>query len=107
MQMLVDTVHEMFAASKSKLEKIAEEQWDTICRQLIERCKKQWSRQEELLQKIKPYLIHQRELYLAQDLLMKGQGIVIPESLQGEMLAHVHEGHMGIKCRARAQQAVW
>lgn len=39
---------------------------------------------------------------------MKGQRIVIPETLQPEMLDRVHEGHMGIiKCRLRAQQSVW
>lgn len=39
---------------------------------------------------------------------MKGQRIVIPETLQPEMLDRVHDGHMRItKCRLRAQQSVW
>lgn len=99
----------MLPVSKSKLEQIAKEQKrDNICAQLMDRCKKGWPRQEELPQRIKPYWVHQGELYMAKGLLMKGQRIVIPESLQREMLARIHEGHMGIsKCRARAQQAVW
>lgn len=71
-QVFVDTVHGMLPASKSKLEQIAEEQKkDNICAQLIDRCKKGWPRQEELPQKIKPYWIHQGELYIAKGLLIK------------------------------------
>jgi hypothetical protein len=71
-------------------------------------CKKGWPRQEELSQLLKPYWVHQSDFHCNGDLLMKGQWIVIPETLLPEMLDQVHEGHMGItKCRLRAQQSLW
>ncbi|KAL6459873.1 hypothetical protein MHYP_G00316320 [Metynnis hypsauchen] len=96
-------------ASQSKLQQIAEHQrQDVICSQLILQCKRGRPRQEELPQQLKTYWVHQGELHMNGDLLMKGQRIVIPETLQNEMFARLHEGHMGIsKCKLRAQQSVW
>ena len=36
------------------------------------------------------------ELTVAQGLIVKGQKIVVPSSLRGEMLEKLHEGHLGI-----------
>lgn len=41
-----------------------------------------WPREEELKKDIKPYWVHQSELYIANRLLMKGQRVVIPEKMQ-------------------------
>ena len=42
------------------------------------------------------------------NLLLYGPRIVIPTSLQKEILSKIHEGHQGIqKCRLRANTSVW
>ena len=80
-----------------------QQQWDPICSELIAQCKRGWPRQEELPQQLRPYWIHQSELHLNGDLLMKGQHIVIPETLQSEMLTRLHEKHIRItECRLKA-----
>ena len=39
---------------------------------------------------------------------MKGNCIIIPKSLQAEVLKQVHTGHQGLyKCKKRARRAVW
>ncbi|CDQ60651.1 unnamed protein product [Oncorhynchus mykiss] len=104
-QVSINAIRDSLPASQTKLQQIAEEQQrDHIYQQI---CKKGWPRQEELPQLLKPYWVHQSDFHCNGDLLMKGQRIVIPETLQPEMLDRVHDGHMGItKCRLRAQQSV-
>ncbi|RXN35694.1 Transposon Ty3-G Gag-Pol poly [Labeo rohita] len=41
-------------------------------------------------------------------LVLRGRQIVIPESLRGDMLQRIHQGHQGLtKCRERYRGAVW
>ena len=41
-------------------------------------------------------------------LLMKGRRILIPASMQQDILDKIHQGHQGmVKCMARAHEAVW
>lgn len=41
-------------------------------------------------------------------LLLKGTRLVIPSALRNDVLAKLHEGHLGIvKCKARARESVW
>ena len=48
------------------------------------------------------------ELSLHNDLLLRGNRIVIPANLKQEILHKLHEGHQGIvKCRLRAKESVW
>ena len=48
------------------------------------------------------------ELTVAQGLIVKGQKIVVPSSLRGEMLEKLHEGHLGInKTIARARDVLF
>ena len=48
------------------------------------------------------------EFTVAQGLIVKGQKIVVPSSLRGEMLEKLHEGHLGInKAIARAQDVLF
>ncbi|KAK1904365.1 putative protein K02A2.6, partial [Dissostichus eleginoides] len=55
-----------------------------------------------------PYWPERETLTLAGDLLLRGQRILIPQSMREEILNDLHSGHQGIvKCRARARQSVW
>lgn len=48
------------------------------------------------------------ELSIQEDLLVRGNRIVIPEKKREEILQKLHEGHMGIeKTRQRANNSVW
>ena len=48
------------------------------------------------------------ELSVSEGLLLKGEQIVIPSDLRGEILEKVHAGHLGLnKSRERAKGAVW
>lgn len=48
------------------------------------------------------------ELSVVNGILLRGNRIVIPFSLQEEMLNRIHDGHLGVvKCRERAKQGVW
>ena len=57
---------------------------------------------------MKPYWSTRGELTVVQSILLKGTRIVIPSSMQLEILDKIHEGHQGIaKCRERAKGSVW
>lgn len=55
------------------------------------------------------HLYHIRaELSVCDGLLLRGNRIVIPPSLQKDVLERIHHGHLGItKCRERAASSVW
>ena len=47
-------------------------------------------------------------LSMSKGLLLYNSRIVIPQSMQAEVLQKIHEGNIGVtKCRKRAQQTVW
>ncbi|XP_065180108.1 uncharacterized protein K02A2.6-like [Sycon ciliatum] len=55
-----------------------------------------------------PYFHSRQALSIADGCLYFGDRLVIPASLQSEVLRAIHEGHQGVtKCRARARAAVW
>ena len=51
------------------------------------------------------FFIIRGELSLHDELLVRGDRIVVPFSLRKQILERIHEGHMGVaKCRERANQ---
>lgn len=50
----------------------------------------------------------QVKLSVVDDLILYGTRVVIPESLQYEILMKIHHGHQGIqRCRLRVSSSVW
>ena len=55
-----------------------------------------------------PYRKSIEDLTILDGVLLKGQKIIIPSTMRGEMLHTIHEGHLGIeKCKRRARQSMY
>ena len=82
---------------------------DLTCRDVVKYCKFGWPSRSDLRGELLRYEPFQAEFTTTtSDLLLKGERIVVPNTLRPECLERIHEGHLGItKCRARAKQAVW
>jgi transposase InsO family protein len=105
----VDVVMSNLPASQNRIELIkTESAKDEICRNLISYCRDGWPEKSKLNEKLGPYWTMQGKFTVHDNLLFKGTRIVIPHSLQNEILNRVHDGHQGIvKCRERARSSVW
>ena len=67
-----------------------------------------WFSKENIDSAVKPYYAHRHEIVYNYDLLLKGQQIIIPNSMRREIRDLIHQGHQGIqKCKNRARQAVY
>ena len=74
----------------------------------MEFCLTQWPEKCNLSEKVRPYFGVAQEMSIADGLLLRGNRMIIPQSLRKDILAKIHTNHMGIvKCRERARQAVW
>ena len=96
-------------ASDSRLQQIIEAQEeDPVCRQIKTYCSEGWPDKHSVNDTLKPYWSTRGELNVVQNILLKGTRIVIPSSIQLEILDKIHEGQQGIaKCRERAKSSVW
>ena len=55
-----------------------------------------------------PFWNFRDELSMSDDIIFKGEKIVIPKKLQPEMLRHIHSSHLGIeKCKRRARDVLF
>jgi len=77
----------------------------TLLRDYIQRGWPTFRRTEEAA---KPFFEHRASINLTGDLLTYQQRLIIPPSLQAEVLKRLHEGHLPLyKCLTRAKPAVW
>jgi len=57
---------------------------------------------------VKPFWNYRDEINVAKGLVFKSDKIVIPLTLQSEMLKRIHEGHLGIeRCKQRAREVMF
>ena len=86
----------------------AELQNDSLCRVVMEYCLTEWPQPKYITTDLKPYYNVRNKLSLHNNLLMYESRLVIPKSMQYDLLEKLHAGHQGIvKCRASARQSVW
>ncbi|PIK55858.1 hypothetical protein BSL78_07250 [Apostichopus japonicus] len=65
-------------------------------------------RQREVPQAIRKYWAYRDELSVEDGLIIKGDRIVIPKTMQKDILRKLHEAHQGItKCQLRAKASVF
>lgn len=91
------------------LDEIKEEQSkDIVCKKLKELLVSGWPNKNKLGNDLLPYYQYRFEISFSEGLLLRGNRIIIPSSLQLQCLELLHQGHQGIvKCRARAKSSVW
>ena len=110
-----DTEHMMevvvghLPATKQKLCEYARAQAsDPVCAKVLQYCQQGWPDKHHIETHLKPYWKVRGELTVGQDLLLYGQRIVVPKSLQQETLRRIHDGHQGIqRSQLRARLSVW
>ena len=69
---------------------------DPICQLLFQYCQNGWPHKKDINPGMTPYWEVQGELSIVDRLLLHGSRIVVPKSLQKEILEKLHEGHLGI-----------
>ena len=75
---------------------------DDVCKQVMQFCNEGWP--DRVDGSLKQYFPVRLELSVHDGLLLKGNQLVIPSSMQSEIIHCLHAGHQGItKCRARAK----
>ena len=96
-------------ASSQCIDKLTKAQaTDSVCSTLISYCENGWPDRHLLRTELKPYWKWKGQLTIHNNLLLYGTCIVIPLSMQREILEKLHEGHQGIeRCRLRAKISVW
>lgn len=105
----IDTIVQSLPATEERLAEIkACQEKDPVCKQIVEYCQTGWPDKKSVIDAVKPYFTISPEISIHEDLLMRGNRIIIPITLQKSVLTQLHTGHQGIrKCRERARQSVW
>ena len=95
-------------ASSQRIDEIKKAQAsDTVCSTLVSYCENGWPEKHALSLQLKPYWKWQGQLSTHNRLLLYGTRIVIPSSMQPEILQKLHDSHQGIqRCRLRAKTSV-
>ena len=105
----MSTIVSHLPASDQRLETYRQAQSsDPICQQVLKYCREGWPDKGQIDSTLKVCWSAQGELTESNGLLMYGQTMVVPKSLQAETLNKLHEGHQGItRSRLRAKISVW
>lgn len=110
MDLQVHTVYSSLPVSDTKLKEIqTETDKDTQLTLLKRTIKDGWPEErKQCPQSIAEYWNFRDELSQMNNILFKGEKIVVPASLRAEMLSRIHTGHMGIeKCKQRARDVLF
>ena len=104
----VKVCHVQFSTEKLSQLRTAVNQDDVLCR-LRDVIIHGWPKERyELNSMLRPYWSFRDELSVENGLILKGDRLVIPSSMQKEILDKVHTSHQGIiKCQLRAKTCVY
>lgn len=91
-------------ASSNILTRIRDEQSTTVvCNALKKYCATEWPAKNHIPNELLSYWQYKDNFFLCEGYLLYNSRLVIPPSLQLEMLSKIHEGHLGInKCQDKA-----
>ena len=105
----VDSIVKYLLTTENRLEELrSQQQQDEVTKQLMSYCTEGWPEKSHLPGPLQPYWPGKDELNVQQELLMKGNRIGIPLSMQLDVLDRIRETHQGIaKCRERDKASVW
>jgi len=106
----VNMVMTSLPITTTSTERIKEEtSKDHVMLQLMKTVMDGWPVQRQQCPKeIQDFWNYRDEMSVVEGLVLKGNRLVIPESLQKEMLQQIHKGHFGMeKCRRRARQVMF
>ena len=108
-EIMVETCVEQLPASRQRIDTYRKAQKeDEICSRVILYCNGTWPNKFQIEHKLRAYWKIRNELTVYNNLLLKGQRIVVPKKLQKETIVKIHQGHQGMeRCRLRAKQSVW
>ena len=104
-----DAVLKFIPASEKRLKEIRDAQdADAVCKQVKAYCLNGWPSIMPQQPLIRPYWEKREHLTVNSNILMYDRRLVIPSSLQLEILDAIHVGHLGIsKCQNLASDSVW
>lgn len=105
----IDAVMQGLPATEKRIEQIKQlQQEDQACQLVTKYIYSSWPDKKSAPTVVRPFLSLAAEFSVENGLLMRGCRIVIPSSLQQELLSKLHTGHQGItRTRDRARQSVW
>lgn len=105
----VDCVIESLPASPLYIGTLKEQlKADSVCSRVMLLCIEGWPAHAKQEPVLKNYWPERATLTVKDGLLLKDARLVIPSAMRNDVLARLHEGHLGVvKCKARACQSVW
>ena len=73
---------------------------DPICKKLQEYCEEGWPDVTKLPSSMRAYWSSRGEISFVRGLLLQSSQLIIPSTMQLEIVERIHEGHQGVvKCR--------
>jgi len=81
---------------------------DPVCEKLKEYITNGWPEKKTLSSHLLTYWRVKDELTLQNEMLLKGERLIIPRVSRRDTIEKIHQGHLGIvKCLRRARESVW
>ena len=109
LNLYVNMILSSLPATETRLQEIKEHQdRDEVIQEVKKYCHEGWPDRCRIDGRLRQYAPFEGELTVEKGLLLRNKRLVIPKTLQADIMEKLHAGHFGIvKCRERARQSVW